>query len=234
MDELNGVVDDLIALVLVIEAGGFNAASARHRIPVSRLSRRVAALEKRLGVSLLVRNSRHFKVTEIGERLYLHGVTVRAETRNVLAVAQETLTEPSGHLRVACPVAMATNLVSPLGIEFVKMHPRVSITLSTTDGRPAPPGEAPDLVIQPSVDALPDSSMVSRKLGEFPYVVVASPELYELLGRPSTPAALSGCPAIGWTFGPHPYRWLLRGPGKAEVELNVQPRFTSDSLLQIR
>ncbi len=78
--------------------------------------------------------------------------------------------------------------------------------------------------------------MVSRKLGDFPYLLAAAPALFESLGEPATPqalAALDDCPAIGWTFGPHPSRWLLRGPGDAEVELNVHPRFTSDSLLQI-
>ena len=236
MDELNGVVDDLIALVLVVEAGGFNAASTRHGIPVSRLSRRIAALEKRLGVSLLVRSSRRFKVTEVGERLYQHGLAIRTETRNALAVAQDSLNEPSGHLRVSCPVAMATGLVGLLCIEFVKRHPKVSLTLDSTDGRPSASGEAADLLIRPSIDALPDSSMVSRKLGDFPYVLVAAAELYESLGRPATPAALAAlpdCPAIGWTFGPHPSHWTLRGPDDAEVELNVQARFTSDSLLQI-
>lgn len=243
MDELNGVVDDLIALVLVVEAGGFSAASARHGIPVSRLSRRIAGLEKRLGVSLLVRNSRRFKVTEVGERMYQHGLVIRTETRNALAVAQETLAEPTGHLRVSCPVAMATGLVGRLCVEFVKRHPKVTLTLDSTDGRPTPSGEAADLLIRPIIDALPDSSMVSRKLGEFPYVLAAAPALFESLGEPATPealaalAALGECPAIGWTFGQHPSRWLLRGPGPGdtdvEVELNVQTRFTSDSLLQI-
>ncbi|MGJ7604097.1 LysR substrate-binding domain-containing protein [Variovorax sp. LT1R20] len=234
MDEMDGVVDDLIALVLVVEAGGFNAASVRHGIPVSRLSRRIAALEKRLGVGLLMRSSRRFKVTEVGERLYQHGLAIRAETRNALAVAQDTLNEPAGHLRVSCPVALATSLVGRLCVEFVKRHPKVTLTLDSTDGRPTASGEAADLLIRPSIDTLPDSSMVSRKLGDFPYVLAATPDLYESLGRPATPAALAGCPAIGWTFGVHPSRWPLHGPDGAEAELHVQTRFTSDSLLQIR
>lgn len=237
MDELNGVVDDLIALVLVVEAGGFNTASMRHNIPVSRLSRRIASLEKRLGVSLLVRSSRRFRVTEIGERMVQHGLAIRAETRNALAMAQDTLKEPAGHLRVSCPIVMATGLVGRLCIEFVKRHPKVTLTLDSTDGRPSPSGEAADLLIRPIIDELPDSTMVSRKLGDFPYALAATPALCESLGQPATPQALAalpdGCPAIGWTFSPHPSRWLLRGPGDAEVELDVQPRFTSDSLLQI-
>lgn len=233
MDELGGVVDELITLVLVVEAGGFNAASMRHDIPVSRLSRRIAALEKRLGVGLLMRNSRRFKVTEVGERLYQHGLALRAETRNALTVAHDTLSEPAGSLSVSCPVAIAISLVGGLCIEFVKRHPKVRLTLDSTDGRASSRGEPVDLVIRPSIDTLPDSSMVSRKLADFPYVLVASPELNESLGRPATPTALAGCPAIGWTFDSHPSYWTLRGPEDAEVQLHVQTRFISDSLLQI-
>jgi hypothetical protein len=88
MDELDGVVDELIALVLVVEAGGFNTASMRHHIPASRLSRRIASLEKRLGVSLLVRSSRRFRVTEIGERMVLRraGSTPDLGCKHSLAV----------------------------------------------------------------------------------------------------------------------------------------------------
>ncbi|KLN57380.1 LysR substrate-binding domain-containing protein [Variovorax paradoxus] len=237
MNELNGVVDDLLALVLVVEAGGFNAASMRHNIPVSRLSRRIASLEKRLGVSLLVRSSRRFRVTEIGERMVQHGLAIRAETRSALSVAQDALNEPAGHLRVSCPISMATSFVGGLCLEFVKRHPKVALTLDSTDGRPSPSSEAADLLIRPVIDTLPDSSMVSRKLGDFPYALVGTPALHESLGRPATPQALAalpgGCPAIGWTFSPHPSRWLLRGPGNAKAELDVKPRFTSDSLPQI-
>jgi len=237
MDELDGIVDELIALVLVVEAGGFNAASARHDVPVSRLSRRIASLEKRLGVSLLVRSSRRFRVTEIGERMVQHGLAIRAETSSALAVAQDALKEPAGHLRVSCPIAIATGLVGRLCVEFVRRHPKVTLTLDSTDGRPSPSGDAADLLIRPIIDTLPDSSMVSRKLGDFPYALAATPSMCESLGQPATPQALAalpdGCPAIGWTFSPHPTRWLLRGPDDAEVELEVQPRFTSDSLQQI-
>jgi DNA-binding transcriptional LysR family regulator len=237
MDELDGVVDDLLALVLVVEAGGFNAASMRHNIPVSRLSRRVAELEKRLGVSLLVRSSRRFRVTEIGALMAQHGQAIRAETHSALLVAQDTLKEPAGQLRVSCPISMATSMVGRLCIEFVKRYPKVALTLDSTDGRPSPLGEAADLLIRPIIDRLPDSSMVSRKLGEFPYALVGTRALYESLGQPATPQALAalpeGCPAIGWTFSSPPSRWLLRGPGGAEVELDVKTRFTSDSLPQI-
>lgn len=234
MDEFHGVVDDLITLVLVIEAGGFTAASLRHNIPVSRLSRRVAALEKRLGASLLVRTSRGFKVTEVGASMYQHGLKIRATVRSAMIAAQDALDEPAGHLRVACPVALSTGLVSRVCVEFVKLHPKVSLTLNTTDGRALPLDGSADLLLQPSIGPLPDSNWVSRKLGDYPYILVATPDLHRSLGAPDTPAALANCPAVGWTFSPSASVWPLKGPDDAVFELPVQTRFTSDSLLQIQ
>ncbi len=231
MEEYDGVVDDLITLVLVLEAGSFTAASRHHGIPVSRLSRRIAALEQRLGVSLLVRHSRGFEVTEVGERMYRHGLEIRTAARHALVAAQDVRNEPSGHLRVSCPVALATSLVGRLCVEFVKRHPKVSLTLDSTDGRALPSPGPVDLLLRPSIEALPDSNWVSRKLGDFPYMLVATPELHAALGAADTPAVLAGCPGIGWTFSPS--AWLLKGPDGAECELQVQTRFTSDSLLQI-
>ena len=70
MNTLMGTVEELILLAEVVEAGGFSAASARTGMPKSRLSRRVAKLEQRLGVGLIRRDSRHFEVTELGQQLY--------------------------------------------------------------------------------------------------------------------------------------------------------------------
>lgn len=234
MDETSGVADDLMALVAVVGAGGFSAASHRFGIPVSRLSRRVSALEKRLNVSLIVRSSRTFKVTDIGHRLYLHGLTIRAETQTALSVARESHNEPSGPLRISCPMALSALLVGPLAIDFIRRYPRVSITLDSTDGRPSAFSDPVDLLIRPSAQALRDSSLVMRKLSDVPYVLVASPAVCGALGPCASPADLHDAPAIGWTFRSQPSRWQLAHPDGAEAEVDVRVQFTSDSLAQIR
>ncbi len=111
-------------LVEVVEAGGFSAASQRTGIPKSRLSRRIAALEERLGVALLMRNTRHFEVTEMGKEMFQRGLKIRDETRTALAMAQEGRGEPSGLLRVACPIALAWFLISDVAIAFARAYDR--------------------------------------------------------------------------------------------------------------
>lgn len=76
-------------------------------------------------MALLVRTSRRFSVTE--------------------AEAGESLGDPTGHLRVACPMALAYAIVGRLAIGFMERHPRVSVTLESTDGRGRPFGRDFDL-----------------------------------------------------------------------------------------
>ena len=154
MQELIDVPHDLMMLVEVVEAGGFSAASQRTGIPKSRLSRRISALEKRLGVALLMRNARHFEVTELGQEMFQRGLKIRDETRAALTVAEEGREEPSGALRVACPIALASFLIGDIAITFARSYPRVCLTLKTTDGSAT--DEHFDLIIQPARRALTD------------------------------------------------------------------------------
>lgn len=232
MQELIDVPHDLMMFVEIVEAGGFSAASQRTGIPKSRLSRRIAALEKRLGVALLMRNARHFEVTELGQEMFQRGLKIRDEARAALAMADDGRSEPSGALRVACPIALSSFLVGDVAIAFARSYPRVCLTLKTTDG--STPGEHFDLIIQPARRALADSSMVAQQLTASPYVLVASPQLIEEVGFPENPRHLAEWPVIGWSFDEHASKWPLCGPQGETTLISVKARLHSDSLLVIR
>ena len=234
MNDLAGVFDELMAFVRVVDAGGFNAASARFGVPASGLSRGVAALERHLGVALLVRTSRRFSVTDVGWRTYERGVAIRANLQDMVTEATQSLGEPSGHLRVACPMALAHGLVGGLAIRFMQSHPRVLITLESTDGRDKPFADPVDLAIQPALRALRDSTLVARALVEAHYVLVAAPSLALGIPAPPGPDDLPQFPAVGWSFFQQPARWHLRHARHGERELTVDVRFTTDSLLLVR
>ena len=232
MQELIDVPHDLMMLVEVVEAGGFSAASQRTGIPKSRLSRRIAALEQRLGVALLMRNARHFEVTELGQELVQRGVKIRDESRAALAVAQEGRDEPSGALRVACPIALASFLIGDIAIAFARSHPRVCLTLKTTDG--SAPDEHFDLIIQPARRGLADSSMVAQQLMASPYVLVAAPQLIAEAALPADPRQSTAWPAIGWSFDEQASKWTLWGLQGERAVVPVKLRLHADSLLVIR
>ena len=92
MTVLDGALQDLNDLYFfaaVVEHGGFSSAGRALGIPKSRLSKRIAQLEERLGVRLLQRTTRRFVVTEVGERFYGHCRAVLEEAR----AAQEAVEE---------------------------------------------------------------------------------------------------------------------------------------------
>lgn len=234
MDELPHLFEELMAFVAVVDAGGFNSAGDRFGISPSRLSRSVAALEEHLGVGLLVRSSRKFEVTDIGRRTYEDAVATRARLQDALAAARESQGEPSGLLRVSCPMVLASALVGRIAIEFMRRHPGVRISIESTDGRNRPFSEPADLAIQPSLQPLRDSSMVARRLIEARYVMVASPQLQHGIPPEPGPGDFPCFPAVGWTFFSQPSRWFLRHPADGPHEIAVDVRFTTDSLLLVR
>jgi DNA-binding transcriptional LysR family regulator len=231
--ELIATVDELL-LAEVIEAGGFRPAQGQTRLTKSRLSRRVAALEARLQVCLLTRNSRRFEVTEIGRRLYEQALQIRAAARTALTLADDSRGAPSGVLRVACPLALSQTVVCRLAIAFVQAHPGVRLCLSTTKGTLEALSEHYDLVIHPSTQPLPDSEVVARLLMTQPYRVVAAPALAGERAGVAGPAAFNGLCAVGWNSGDATATWRLFGPNGAEAQVQLPVAFAADNLLAVR
>jgi DNA-binding transcriptional LysR family regulator len=234
VDDLPHLFEELMAFVAVVDAGGFNAAGDRFGVPPSRLSRSVAALEKHLGVSLIVRTSRRFTVTDVGRRTYDDAVAVRARLQDAVAVASDSQGEPSGLLRVSCPMALGSALVGRIAIEFMARYPRVSVQIESTDGRSRPFMEPADLAIQPSIEPLRDSNLVARRLANAQYVIVSSPTVPHGIPDTPGPSDFPRFPAVGWTFFSHPARWSLRHLEHGAHDIAVDVRFTTDNLLLVR
>ncbi len=82
-------LDDYVYFAEVVTHGGFAAAGRALRVPKSKLSRRIAGLEARLGVRLIERSSRRFRVTDVGQSLYQHCRTIIDELERAKAVTAE-------------------------------------------------------------------------------------------------------------------------------------------------
>lgn len=234
MDKLFGILDELMAFVAVVDEGGFNAAAARHGVPSSRLSRSVAALERRLDVALLLRTSRRFEVTPVGRRVHEQGVAVRDRMRDVVVAAEEDRTVLSGHLRVACPMVLGAMVVSGVAMAFMRQHPAVRLTIESTDGRNRPFSEPVDLSIQPMLQPLQDSGLVARKLVDAPYVLVAAPSLAHGIPDAPGPGDFPRIPAVTLTFFESLDTWTLQHEVHGAREVPIDVRFASDNLLLVR
>jgi DNA-binding transcriptional LysR family regulator len=97
--------EDLQAFVAVVEAGSFTAAADRLNAAKSAVSRRVSALEERLGVQLLRRTTRVLNLTETGSSFYEHSARILADLDEAEAAVQQEHGELKGMLRVALPLS---------------------------------------------------------------------------------------------------------------------------------
>jgi len=157
MEDLN----DLVLFARVVEHHGFSAASRELGIPKSRLSRRVALLEERMGVRLLQRSSRRLAVTAVGQLFYERCQAVISAGESASEVVQQAVGQPSGALRLSCPISLAQFWLTPMLPTFMRRHPMVNISLFTTNRRIDPIEEGIDVALRVRRPPFDDSSIVA-------------------------------------------------------------------------
>lgn len=229
MQDLN----DLYYYVQAVEYGGFAAAGRALRMPKSKLSRRLATLEERLGVRLIQRTTRHFEVTDIGQTFYQHCKAMLVEAEAAQASIDSVRAEPAGTVRMSCPTALLQYRVAELLTGFMVAYPRVTVMLEATNRRVDVIGEKLDLALRVRFPPLDDSELVMRALVPSPQRLVASAAYLARHGAPAEPAALAGLPSLDW--GPaRDHAWCLDGPAGAHAEVRHRPRFVTDDMGALR
>ena len=131
MQDLN----DLYYFAKVVEAGGFAAAGRLLGIPKSRLSRRIAELEERLGARLLQRTTRQLKLTAVGERYLRHCQAMLLEAEMADEAVASMSSEPRGRLRVSCPVGLAHEMLPTVISKFLEKYPQVQLEVMLLNRR---------------------------------------------------------------------------------------------------
>ncbi|MCB1888914.1 MAG: LysR family transcriptional regulator [Rhodocyclaceae bacterium] len=180
---------DLLLFAEVVEAGSFTAAADRLGLPKSSVSRRIAALEARLGERLLTRSTRRLALTDFGSALQAHARRVAEEVEAVQALAEHRRSEPSGLLRVSMPGDFAMLTLPQMLTDFTRRHPRIVLQLDLSPRRVDLLAENFDLAIRMGV--LPDdATLVARRLAEFEFGLVAAPAYLAVAGMPRHPESL--------------------------------------------
>jgi DNA-binding transcriptional LysR family regulator len=185
-------LDDLLLFAEVVQQAGFAAAARSLGMQRSKLSRRVAELEQRMGVRLLQRNTRCISLTMAGEQIYGHARTLADEARAAYNIAAELNGEPRGVLRLTAPASFATAALMPVIAEFSCLYRQLDILVDSHDRVPDLVAEGFDLAFCVQTAPLVDSSLVARLVGEVPMMIAASPALLESFGQLTHPEQLSG------------------------------------------
>ncbi|WP_175967276.1 LysR family transcriptional regulator [Burkholderia sp. BCC0322] len=227
-------LNDLYYFVQVVEHGGFAPAGRALDMPKSKLSRRIALLEARLGMRLIQRSTRRFTVTDVGQTYYAHcrAMLVEADAADeAIALLHE---EPRGIVRVSCPIVLLDSLVGTMIAAFMVACPRVEIHLEATNRRVDVVGEGIDVAIRVRPPPLDDSDLALRVLAERGQCLVASPALLREHRAPAVPADLAQLPSLDHGAPQSAHVWRLRGPDGAHAEIHHQPRFVTGGMLALR
>ena len=227
-------LNDLYYFVEVVNHRGFSPAGRALGMPKSKLSRRIALLEERLGTRLIQRSTRRFTVTEMGQVYYQHCRAMLIEAEAADEAIALRYAEPRGVVRVTCPVALLEARVAEMLAEFMVEYPLVDVHVEATNRRVDVVGEGIDVAIRVRPPPLEDSDLVMRVLADRGQCLVASPKLLEKKGVPLTPADLIGWPSLDLGMPQNDHVWTLNGPDGEQAAIRHQPRLVTRSMPALR
>jgi DNA-binding transcriptional LysR family regulator len=223
--------ENLQAFVTVVEAGSFTAAAERLDTAKSAISRRVSALEERLGVQLLRRTTRTLNLTDTGRSFYEQSARILADLEEAESAAQQDHGELRGTLRVALPMSFGVRHMCKPIAAFCRRHPRIHFDLDLNDRRVDLIEEGVDLAVR--IGHLQDSSLIARKLFDVHMVVCASPQYLAAHGEPRSPVELRDHDCLVYSNLPEPETWRWQEPdgSRQRVDLNPVMRASSGDFL---
>lgn len=179
----------------VVDEQSFSGAARLLGLPSSNVSRHIASLERKLGVRLLERSTRHLRMTEAGRLLYERAKPLLDSllaTEEEFSVVQRELRGP---LRMCMPNE-APRLLAPFLAEFCSLHPGVELECDTRPTGLEVLREDVDLSIVFHRGRQDDSAFITRELATLPSIVVAAPNLLAKTGIPRQVRELKSLPCI--------------------------------------
>lgn len=177
-------------------------------------------MEGALGVRLLTRTTRAVTLTDAGARFLAHGQRILAELAEAEAEARSESVQPLGRLSITAPVVFGRLHVAPLLARFLARHPGMTAELRLSDRWSGLVEEGLDLAVR--IGQLPDSGLITRRLGETRRVLVAAPRYLAAHGTPRAPEALARHRVIFFGVADGTPEWRFATEG-GERRLAVTP-----------
>ena len=218
MDRIAGME----AFVAIVDAGSFQSAARQLGVSRALLSKRLAGLERSLGVQLLHRTTRRLAVTGPGADFYERCRRILAEFRQASGELAMLHDEPRGLLKINGPMSFGQLHLAPALIDFMRGHPGIVIQLTLTDRFVDVIEEGYDVVVR--IGPLRGSTLIARQLAPIRRVLCASPDYIAAVGAPERPADLLHHRLLQYGWLATGLRWHLTGPD-GDTALDVPGTF---------
>jgi LysR family transcriptional regulator, transcriptional activator for dmlA len=201
---------------VVMRCGSLAAAARELQVSPPAVSKRLAALETRLGVTLLNRTTRRLALTHEGETYLESARRILGEIESLERELQGARSEPSGLLRVNATLGFGRMHVAPAIASFARLHPKIDVQLQLSVNPPALTEDAFDVCVR--FGEPPDARVIARLLAPNRRLLCASPAYLQRRGLPRTPHDLASHDVIAIRQGDEVYGlWRLRSGRRVET-----------------
>lgn len=204
------------AFLKTVQLGSIRAAARDLGLDASGVSRRITALERRLGAQLVDRSGKRTRVTEQGRIFFerLRDIVDQLEALEA-EIGGESI-HPTGLLRVTSAIDFGQQFLTGWLLEFRALHPSVEFDLILSSSFLDMSQSRIDVALR--VGSLPDSSLIARKLADVPRVLVAAREYLDRKGRPQTHADMGDHDFVFFSPDHRNQPLKLIGPGGEPVQ----------------
>ncbi|MFT4053764.1 MAG: LysR family transcriptional regulator [Novosphingobium sp.] len=223
-------LNDYAYFAEVVAHGGFAAAGRALREPKSKLSRRIAGLEARLGLRLIERSSRRFRVTDTGQAFYERCKAMLAEAEQAEALVLQAQAEPHGRIRFSCPTGMLQP-ISALISSFLVRYPKIRLQLVATDRAVDLIEDRIDLALRVRSSLTSDAALTMRSLGKSTRILVACPQLASTIGSIEQ---LTLSPILATNDAAEDLEWHLESEDGCTQVVRVVPRLGCEDMAAVR
>jgi DNA-binding transcriptional LysR family regulator len=212
LDRLTG----LIAFARAASLGSYTAAARALSVSPSAVSKSVQRLEEHFGLMLFTRTTRSLVLTPEGRDLFERALRILREVEDIDQAALASRAEPSGTLKVTAPMPIGLNILAPAIPRFRERYPDLKIDLRLGDQFSDIIEQGIDVAVR--VGNLPDSRLVSRRLGPHRIGAFASPGYLSRRGTPSMPEELAAHECVNFRYqsSGQSLRWPYQAGGKQE------------------
>jgi DNA-binding transcriptional LysR family regulator len=224
-------LSEIQCFVKAVEMKSLSAGAKTLSLPKSTMSRKIKSLEERLGLTLMIRNTRSLNLTEAGKGYYERSAMALKE----LDAAEDALNTSrqiiSGTLRITAPVEFATGHFNRLIASFIKEHPEVQVETLFTERVVDLISEGFDIAFR--VGFLEDSGFIAKKLKGIEAQIVGSTAYLKKRGMPKVIADLEKHDCLGFAPEGPLMKWILKGP-TGKKEFTPKHRFLTNQILSLK
>jgi DNA-binding transcriptional LysR family regulator len=214
------------------ELGSLSKAAETLRMSNAAASRHLSALEERLAVRLIERNTRRLWLTEAGQELLQRCSTLLNEFAEAEDAVSDRALSPKGMLRVTSSLSFAMIYLAPMLPAFRGLYPNLNVQIIAANRYPDFIEAGIDVAIR-TREHEPDSNIIVRRIGQMRRVLAAAPSYLASYGRPETPADLARHNMLIYNLANDPYSLRLRKANAAQT-IRIAPTLDSNDGQVIR